>query len=237
MANGPPRILIADDEFDTRKILSDCLKQQGFEVVTACDGKEALTQALAETGVRVNAPRPGAYERAEGKEFGLVLDARGWGAGGQATLSPAVMDDLQAALRVPRLLGEQRYGDALRIYAHEQMHAERPDRGPHHSSYEDLNEGLADLGASERLKNLAQDFGHDGPVNFFDIHRERRDFVTGLLEFAPGNAERWRKVKADELISIMARDVGKNKANQVERILRRSLEPQIKLRLIRELLI
>jgi two-component system KDP operon response regulator KdpE len=47
MANGPPRILVADDEFDTRKILSDCLKHQGFEIVAACDGKEALMLATA----------------------------------------------------------------------------------------------------------------------------------------------------------------------------------------------
>jgi DNA-binding NarL/FixJ family response regulator len=47
MSGGPPRILIVDDEFDMRKILTDCLQHQGYETFTACNGQEALALATA----------------------------------------------------------------------------------------------------------------------------------------------------------------------------------------------
>lgn len=39
-------ILIADDDDDTRQMLSFLLEQEGWHVSEACDGKEALTKVL-----------------------------------------------------------------------------------------------------------------------------------------------------------------------------------------------
>ena len=43
------RILVADDDADLRDLLGVSLRQQGYEVVLAEDGKEALQLALVET--------------------------------------------------------------------------------------------------------------------------------------------------------------------------------------------
>ncbi|MBN2389458.1 MAG: response regulator transcription factor [Anaerolineae bacterium] len=40
------RILVVDDDGDTRKILTDCLSAQGYVVVTASDGAEAWTRTM-----------------------------------------------------------------------------------------------------------------------------------------------------------------------------------------------
>ena len=42
------RILIADDDPVTRSVLSQCFKNDGFNVVTAADGVEACSLALVE---------------------------------------------------------------------------------------------------------------------------------------------------------------------------------------------
>jgi two-component system, cell cycle response regulator DivK len=42
------RILVADDDFDLRTIVSDFLTSEGFEVILAVDGEEALNKAKAE---------------------------------------------------------------------------------------------------------------------------------------------------------------------------------------------
>ncbi len=39
---NPTRILVADDELNLRKVLSGILKKEGYEVITAADGEEAL---------------------------------------------------------------------------------------------------------------------------------------------------------------------------------------------------
>jgi two-component system, cell cycle response regulator CpdR len=44
------RILIADDEEGTRTLVARALKQDGHEVVTACDGAEALELLAREHG-------------------------------------------------------------------------------------------------------------------------------------------------------------------------------------------
>jgi DNA-binding response OmpR family regulator len=45
--NDVPRILIADDDFDTRQILFDWLTHQGYECVAAANGETALALATA----------------------------------------------------------------------------------------------------------------------------------------------------------------------------------------------
>lgn len=42
------RILIAEDEFAMRNVLSDLLESQGHRVILACDGEEALVKTAAE---------------------------------------------------------------------------------------------------------------------------------------------------------------------------------------------
>ena len=42
MADRPPRILLVDDEESIQTLLSYPLRKDGYEVVTAGDGKEAL---------------------------------------------------------------------------------------------------------------------------------------------------------------------------------------------------
>ena len=42
MADRPPRILLVDDEESIRTLLSYPLRKDGYEVITAVDGKEAL---------------------------------------------------------------------------------------------------------------------------------------------------------------------------------------------------
>ena len=39
---NPSRILVADDELNLRKVLSGILKKEGYEVITAADGEEAI---------------------------------------------------------------------------------------------------------------------------------------------------------------------------------------------------
>ena len=48
MTASPKRILVVDDEPDAVRYLTSLLKDNGFEVVSACDGKEGLAQAKAE---------------------------------------------------------------------------------------------------------------------------------------------------------------------------------------------
>ena len=40
------RILVVEDDFDTRYMLSLILKGEGYEVITAADGEEGLRLAL-----------------------------------------------------------------------------------------------------------------------------------------------------------------------------------------------
>ncbi|MEI7673863.1 MAG: response regulator, partial [Deltaproteobacteria bacterium] len=42
MAEHKPRVLIVDDEEEIRKILSNILEKEGFEVITAPDGEQAM---------------------------------------------------------------------------------------------------------------------------------------------------------------------------------------------------
>jgi two-component system, cell cycle response regulator DivK len=42
------KILVADDDFDLRTIVSDLLEMKGFDVVLACNGEEALANAISE---------------------------------------------------------------------------------------------------------------------------------------------------------------------------------------------
>lgn len=62
-----PRILIVDDEDDTRDVIAELLRAEGFDVATAADGSDALS-----------------YLRAEGRDVGLILldlmmrDVDGW---------------------------------------------------------------------------------------------------------------------------------------------------------------
>lgn len=44
----PPKVLIADDDTDLLAILAFSLRREGFEVVSACDGHEALAQVASE---------------------------------------------------------------------------------------------------------------------------------------------------------------------------------------------
>ncbi len=45
MPERQPRVLIADDNVDTRYILSGFLARRGYETITACNGEEALALA------------------------------------------------------------------------------------------------------------------------------------------------------------------------------------------------
>ena len=40
-----PRVLIVDDDRDTREMYSECLRADGFELRTACNGKDAIRAA------------------------------------------------------------------------------------------------------------------------------------------------------------------------------------------------
>jgi len=42
------KILVVDDSKSQRMVLSAILAEQGYEVVTACDGAEAVTQSIKE---------------------------------------------------------------------------------------------------------------------------------------------------------------------------------------------
>ena len=42
MAERKSRVLVADDEEEIRKILSNILEKEGFEVITASDGEQAM---------------------------------------------------------------------------------------------------------------------------------------------------------------------------------------------------
>lgn len=46
MHNDKPRILIVEDEENTRIALAELLKLDGFDVITACDGEEGYRKAL-----------------------------------------------------------------------------------------------------------------------------------------------------------------------------------------------
>src|SRR5215831_2826109 len=46
----PPRILIADDEVNLRRVLGAILEREGYEVLAAADGEEALQLLSAEEG-------------------------------------------------------------------------------------------------------------------------------------------------------------------------------------------
>ena len=43
-----PKILVADDEHNIVRIVTVCLEMEGFEVVSATDGREALDKAMTE---------------------------------------------------------------------------------------------------------------------------------------------------------------------------------------------
>lgn len=45
-SSDKPRILIADADADTRSVYSETLRLAGWDVLEACDGREALTMAL-----------------------------------------------------------------------------------------------------------------------------------------------------------------------------------------------
>ncbi|HEX4340928.1 MAG TPA: response regulator [Polyangiaceae bacterium] len=47
MATGPPTILLADDEYAALEVLELLLRGEGFDVVTASDGVEALEVVAA----------------------------------------------------------------------------------------------------------------------------------------------------------------------------------------------
>jgi two-component system, cell cycle sensor histidine kinase and response regulator CckA len=49
-AKGKICILLAEDESAIRRLLSDTLTQEGFEVITAVDGADALRQARKHVG-------------------------------------------------------------------------------------------------------------------------------------------------------------------------------------------
>ena len=46
--NSAKAILIVEDEEPLQKILSDCLKREGFKILSAYDGKEGLRLAMKE---------------------------------------------------------------------------------------------------------------------------------------------------------------------------------------------
>ena len=49
MAEHIPRVLVADDEEEIRKILSNILEKEGFKVITAPDGKQAMEKIYFDT--------------------------------------------------------------------------------------------------------------------------------------------------------------------------------------------
>ena len=44
----PPKVLIVDDDADNRRIVAKVLLVEGYQVIEACDGLEALARARAE---------------------------------------------------------------------------------------------------------------------------------------------------------------------------------------------
>ena len=61
--NNPPRILVVDDNETNLDILEMRLESNGYEVVTAADGEEALARAR-ETAAR---PHPARHHDAEAR--------------------------------------------------------------------------------------------------------------------------------------------------------------------------
>lgn len=49
MSTGPPTILLADDEYAALEVLEFLLRAEGYDVVTASDGREALSVAASRT--------------------------------------------------------------------------------------------------------------------------------------------------------------------------------------------
>lgn len=48
MPNRKPRVLIADDDMNTRIMFSDYLMHEGYETIVAADGEEALALAAVQ---------------------------------------------------------------------------------------------------------------------------------------------------------------------------------------------
>ncbi|MCX5820128.1 MAG: response regulator, partial [Deltaproteobacteria bacterium] len=48
MAERKSRVLVADDEEEIRKILSNILEKEGFEVITASDGEQAMQKICSD---------------------------------------------------------------------------------------------------------------------------------------------------------------------------------------------
>jgi len=55
MAGG--RVLVVDDDADSRMLMAELLTSEGYRVATASNGREALNQLSAETTLR-DSPRP-----------------------------------------------------------------------------------------------------------------------------------------------------------------------------------
>jgi DNA-binding NtrC family response regulator len=49
MAEHIPRVLVVDDEEEIRKILRNILEKEGFEVITAPDGQQAMKKICFDT--------------------------------------------------------------------------------------------------------------------------------------------------------------------------------------------
>ena len=49
MAEHIPRVLVVDDEEEIRKILSNILEKEGFKVITAPDGQQAIEKICFDT--------------------------------------------------------------------------------------------------------------------------------------------------------------------------------------------
>ena len=62
MKNGKYCILIADDEKEIRDILRLLLEGEGYAVLTAEDGREAIAEAAAQTAGNGTAGRAGAHD-------------------------------------------------------------------------------------------------------------------------------------------------------------------------------
>ncbi len=62
---GPPHILVVDDEPQIRQLLRTILEREGYQVSVAADGESALTHVETEDSYRPrHGPQDAAHERA-----------------------------------------------------------------------------------------------------------------------------------------------------------------------------
>jgi hypothetical protein len=157
MAEGSARILLVDDEHAVQKLLAYPLRKEGYEVVPARDGREALDRfAVREFRSRVKAAlprsdmlgtRPPAGEPIVAGALGIDFDRRSVMVGDRGVRLTYVEFEILAALAadsgrvhtremlLERVWGDSEYRDPRTIDVHIRRMREKIERDPKHPEY------------------------------------------------------------------------------------------------------